>query len=373
MTRRLATGSRSTDYPSVPPSSRVPSHSLVDAWVQHWAPHLGTTASGRSALTLLSRSLTDGTVETYDSRWRKFSAFCATERLRPLPASPETIYMYLGHLSDEARVAAKSLQSYLSAINTAHTMMGYEAPAVGPVLQAFRRGYDTVVTERMGRTAQRLWLPADIALRALTAGLVERNPRLLRAYVYVALGFAFFQRESTTTAALTSDVHVGDSSDPFITLTERFAKGKNAKREMRTLRIPLNAVPGLADLLRRFAAMRGPPSSKRPAPFFRLPGEKGPIPAARGDDFVKLALSALGVEAPPGFYYSSHSLRKGAATAANSIDVGLIKICHYGNWSSKSDTVHDYIDPSALPSAGARHFFGWLRADSYSAHGPAAL
>jgi hypothetical protein len=39
-------------------------------------------------------------------------------------------------------------------------------------------------------------------------------------------------------------------------------------------------------------------------------------------------------------------LRKGAASAANSINVVLTKIRYMGGWAKDSNVVHDYIDPN---------------------------
>jgi hypothetical protein len=67
---------------------------------------------------------------------------------------------------------------------------------------------------------------------------------------------------------------------------------------------------------------------------------------------------------PPGFKWTSHSLRKGAASAANSINVVLTKIRYMGGWAKDSNVVHDYIDPTMAPSPAARVFFGHLLAPS---------
>ena len=63
-----------------------------------------------------------------------------------------------------------------------------------------------------------------------------------------------------------------------------------------------------------------------------------------------------------GFKWTSHSLRKGAASAANAINVVLTKIRYMGGWSRDSNVVHDYIDPAMPPSAAAQLFFGYLLA-----------
>ena len=63
---------------------------------------------------------------------------------------------------------------------------------------------------------------------------------------------------------------------------------------------------------------------------------------------------------PSGESWTSHSLRKGAASAAAAIGVVLDRICHFGGWSIHSGVVHDYIDPACPASDAAYAFFGWL-------------
>ena len=67
-----------------------------------------------------------------------------------------------------------------------------------------------------------------------------------------------------------------------------------------------------------------------------------------------------GAAAPQGETWSGHSLRKGAASASDAIGVSLAKICYVGGWSSKSDAVKDYIDPTCPACDAGRRYFGWL-------------
>jgi hypothetical protein len=57
--------------------------------------------------------------------------------------------------------------------------------------------------------------------------------------------------------------------------------------------------------------------------------------------------SAVQERTPYGISWTSHSLRKGAATTAYNIGVTLQKIKHFGGWSTESNVL-DYIDPTAL-------------------------
>ena len=60
----------------------------------------------------------------------------------------------------------------------------------------------------------------------------------------------------------------------------------------------------------------------------------------------------------PGYAWSSHSLRKGGASAASAIGVPLSTIRHIGGWAVASSVVNQYIDPAVLASVGAWFFFG---------------
>jgi len=49
--------------------------------------------------------------------------------------------------------------------------------------------------------------------------------------------------------------------------------------------------------------------------------------------------------------WTSHFLRRGAATAAYANGVVLQKIKHFGGWAELSSIVLDYINSTALPCA----------------------
>eukprot|EP00873_Tetraselmis_striata_P006694 jgi/Tetstr1/426958/TSEL_017171.t1 len=76
--------------------------------------------------------------------------------------------------------------------------------------------------------------------------------------------------------------------------------------------------------------------------------------------WLQLVAHMLEEHPPPGFVWTSHFLRKGAATAAYAIGVVLQKIKHFGCWAQLSSVVLDYINPTALPCAASWQLFGWL-------------
>jgi hypothetical protein len=82
--------------------------------------------------------------------------------------------------------------------------------------------------------------------------------------------------------------------------------------------------------------------------------------ASQIDAWLQLVLTRMGVSPPAGEKWSGHSLRKGAASGAAAVGVGLDRMCHMGGWSIHSKVVHDYIDPTCPSTPAAYRFFGWL-------------
>jgi len=70
-------------------------------------------------------------------------------------------------------------------------------------------------------------------------------------------------------------------------------------------------------------------------------------------------LGRLGVRAPVGTCYSSHSLKKGGATAANAAGFGRGAISMLSN-TSEPTLAESYISAVVVPSCYDRFFFGLL-------------
>jgi hypothetical protein len=58
-----------------------------------------------------------------------------------LPASSQTVVAYLGYLLESGSISAKSLQTYLSAINDVHNDFEYPPPACEHLVKLARKGY----------------------------------------------------------------------------------------------------------------------------------------------------------------------------------------------------------------------------------------
>ena len=182
----------------------------------------------------------------------------------------------------------------------------------------------------------------------------------LRSFVFVSFGFLLMGRSDTDAQLALNDVSVDDTS---ITVRLRAEKGKKRHATRRVLTFPTAKLHGMVAVLRRWLSLHEymGTSPSAPGSFWRLPSD--PVVFASSSDvctqWLLRACSWLNFSPPKGFKWTSHSLRKGAASAASALLVPLNTICFIGGWSIKSSVVHDYIDPTVAPTPAGRVFFGW--------------
>jgi hypothetical protein len=124
------------------------------------------------------------TVRSYDQKWLKFENFTAqvqddagAPRMSALPSSSQTVVSYLGYLLESGTISAKSLQPYLSAINTVHNDFEYPPPACGHLVKLARKGFAELQGSSMLQPQQVTAFPAEHMLTIVMYGL---RPTFLR-------------------------------------------------------------------------------------------------------------------------------------------------------------------------------------------------
>jgi hypothetical protein len=314
-------------------------------------------------------SLQPGTIESYGSHFARFVRFCSgqPDSPCPLPATTTTVLRWLSQdVCRDHRVHADSLQPYLSALNRIHADIGFDRPAVGPLITQFRHGRAHQYTSGGQRKAQRVYLPPDAVERAMVWALEldveEADWELLqrfRAACAVVFAFVFGYRGASGAGVRACDVR---RSDAGITLSLAREKGKAAQRWARSITVPPGAVPGLEELLYKWEEVRGDASGETASYFafdFETEARSGFTSRAL-DTWLQLILSELNLRPPDGEAWSGHSLRKGAASGMAALGVSLDRICFVGGWSIRSAAVRDYIDPTCPCTPACRRFYGWL-------------
>ena len=353
------------------PATQLPWRRLL---VARLTEQLGDCAERDAIIATVAGSLRSTTADNYGRHLERFVRYCEAQPDRPcpLPATTFTVVRWLaGDVFRRApgakrdKVAASSLQPYLSAINTMHEDLGYEKPALGPLIRKFRKGKALEQADD-GRDAVRVYLPPAVVERvllwalALDLSAASRSQILIfRAAVSVVVTFVFFMRGHTGAALLDADVRRSAAGTSF---TLQYEKGKRHQKEARAIPLPPTAIAGFDELLLKWEGYRG---AVRPTDsYFRLPAVDGhkrrTFNSDQIDAWLRDTLGHLDAKAPDGETWSGHSLRKGAASGSYAVGVDILRICHMGGWSSARGAYIDYIDMSCPDDAAARRFFGWL-------------
>ena len=333
----------------------------------------GEDDMGAQAMALFQSSLQPGTLKNYGANLNGFFEFCDLNTIAPLDVSPVDIARYIAWLGERGTVAATSMQPYLSAINKFLQDHARPPVALGPLVSGVRKGLEKCQRDSTP-TEERLPLPAPVALSILEEAenmlpLVHwdpRNPRLLllRASIASIVSYVFFNRGECSALCLIEDLVV---TNDHITLRLREEKGHKALRAgMRNTRqIGCSDLPRVATLLRAYFAgtsSMGPPLARRWA--LNHAEDKAPWTASTLTVWLQTAYTTAGHEPPPGFCWTSHSLRKGAASAAYAIRVRLDDIRYAGGWSTKSTVLEaKYVDFTMKPTKAALLFFGYMKKD----------
>ncbi len=152
------------------------------------------------------------TVRAYTSDWARFAAWCTAHDLQILPATPETVALYLVAAAEAVDdrgcpvTKAATLTRWAAAINTVHRARGYPAPGSDSLVRQVLRGIRRARTEATG--AKKALLLADLKhlLRQLPAeewptGVLRRRDRFI-----LLAGFAGAFRRSELASLDVTDI-----------------------------------------------------------------------------------------------------------------------------------------------------------------------
>eukprot|EP00873_Tetraselmis_striata_P010534 jgi/Tetstr1/430798/TSEL_020582.t2 len=333
----------------------------------------GSDELGQRTLDLLSSSLSAQTLKSYAGRLSQFAEFCHdSENISPLEATTATVVRYVAWIGERGHIAAKSLQPYLSAINTFFELHNLVPIAKDSLhLTSARRGL-MLRQRRLDAAPLRVPLPADVAYRFVSkAELIVSAPYPeshldYRALLASVVNFLFFARGLTGVSCRAQDVHVDTYNITLQIYREKGRAGRRGPDDLRVLLLPVPEHPRVARLLRYFI------DNVQSVPLVtvglaasnfwavNVAEQSKPWTAATMSDWLSTAVNLVNAAPPAGTSWTSHSLRKGAASAANAIGAPLSHIRYQGGWATNSDVVLDYIDPNVLPSPRAWFFFGHI-------------
>lgn len=253
----------------------------------------------------IQQSKAKNTLRAYRSDWDHFAAWCKAHGQPSLPATAETVALYVTDLADTHKPS--TITRRISAISQAHRIAGQDTPTGSAKVRLVMAGI-----RRMKGTAQTGKTPILVDdLRRMLAGL-PKNLLGVRDRVLLLIGFCGAFRRSELVALDAADVAVTREG---LVVTIRRSK-TDQEGEGRKIGIPYAShletcpVRSFQDWLEKSGITEGP--LFRPIDRF---GKMASIrlSAAAVGEIVKRYVAAVGLDAAE---FAGHSLRSGLATSA---------------------------------------------------------
>ena len=256
--------------------------------------------------TYLSKAvLAANTISSYAYDWSMFAAFCKRISRPALPATPDTLGLYLTHILDAGK-AIKTARRRTCAITHYHRQAGFKTPCTEEV----KRLLFGATRQRIERPRQKEPLQVE-QLRMIADRLRAQNTTMAaRDLAILVLGFASALRRSNIVTIGLEDVEF--TARGLIVTIHR--EKQDQEGEGRIIALPKGTDPRTDPVLcvRSWLMRRGPAPGRL---FTRLDrGDVGgPMDAEAVAKIVKRSVALIGLDPR---LYGAHSLRAGFVTEA---------------------------------------------------------
>ena len=274
------------------------------------------------------------TARIYRRGWEHFTSFCEAENLRPLPARPEAVGLFIERMASNG-YALSTINTRMAAIKKRHEREGETSPTDAPDVQDH--------WERIQRTNDRepdrkapLLLEHLQAMTFDTSGEAVASLSELRDRAVLFLGFALSRRRSELT-----DLEMRDVRDAERGAVYRIRNPKASDTPQR-VQVPDHVPaldPGPNQALRAWLQA----AEIESGPLFRMVDRwgnvrNGALSGHSVSQIVKERVAAVGEDPSE---YGAHSLRAGFATQAYLDGVGEHEAAAQTG-HSKLDTLREY-------------------------------
>ena len=302
-------------------------------------------ADAESARRFARAARSDATLRAYRSDWADFAAWCADRQLAAMPATPETVALYIASRAEAgpddgdgrptAPLKVATLSRRMAAISQAHKLAGLESPALRSrePLHSVWAGVTRTLGTARGKVAPALAADVvamagqcDEAVRLAEALPEEAVPgaalRARRDKAMLLLGFAGALRRSELAAVRTE--HASYTPDGLRLLIPKSKSDQQGAGQVvgvaygsRAETCPVRAVRSYTAAASRALSTQGRPSPLSGAVFRSVDrwgrlGRKA-ITGRTVANVVKQHAQAAGLDPA---LYAGHSLRAGFATTA---------------------------------------------------------
>jgi integrase len=285
------------------------------------------------------------TEKGYAHDWRTFQAWCDRAKRQALPASPETLSLFIA--DQLARKKVVTVCRYAAGVAFVHRREGYPSPADDSVHRTLRGA-------RRTRAEQpRQMRPLSIAQIRKIAAALKGSPAAVRNRAIVLVGFATALRRINLAALRVEDLTF--CQEGFCVLVKREKQNREGGAG-RTVAVPFGAKPLTCPLraLLAWLKIRG----RHAGPLFsRLDSASGtadPLSTNAIGNIVKAAIAGAGIDARQ---YGPHSLRSGFITEAGIAGASTLLIAAHVGHKSVESTAR-YFRPAGLFRANCAGLVG---------------
>jgi integrase len=263
------------------------------------------------------------TVVSYERDWRTFCAWCKAAGRTPLPASSETVELYVTDLVGRGRKVA-TVERHTRGIQHAHRDAGLESPCGAELHRLLRGARRTLCQMPVQKEAVTV-----AELRRIVKAIGHRTAIGARNCAILLFGFASALRRSSLAALRREDLRFYREG---IVVTVRHEKQDRAGKG-RILTIPKGKCPALCPVraLRRWLEVRGGEDGPLFCRVMRGHPNGKPILGNRITQIVQEAVDAIGLDRTR---YGAHSLRAGFVTAALERGVNEIAVARHTGHAS---------------------------------------
>lgn len=301
------------------------------------------------AVLLLRSGLRPNTMKTYDAAQKRYLEFCARYTLCALPASEDTMLLYVAYLHKED-LKASSVKVYIAAVRALHIEVGYGNP-----MEGYLRMQRAIRALEINSEPPMQKLPITIQIMSQLYGVVgnDYNSKVtwaamalgnfgcLRAAEFCVTQRTFNPRVNLTMSDITINATQGITDSHACFRIKRSKTDKSNKGFQLYIACTGENVCGYCAVIQMLRARQaaGLPMDDAMPLFMYSNGA-----ALTRTQFVvqtRLHLAMLGYDTSN---YSGHSYRAGSATtaAANGLPDWQIKLLERCN----SDAYHRYIRTS---------------------------
>lgn len=289
----------------------------------------------------LAAEKSGNTRRAYRSDFDHYTAWCNSQALEPLPATPVTVARYLAHLADSG-LKASTIERRRAAIRYAHKAAGHEPPTHAEGVKATMRGIRRTLHVKPVRKAPATAKAIGAMLAQLPDNLIGRRDRAL-----ILIAFAAALRRSELVALETGDV---DWHDDGIVIHLRRSK-TDQEGQGRQVPVPLGKRLKPVAALQYWLVSADITSG----PLFREVDRHGHVGASALSGrsvarIIKRAAAAAGLDETE---FSGHSLRAGFVTQALADQVDKFRIMDItGHKRVDTLRIYDRRDDGFADTAG---------------------